>query len=184
MRLYVAMELPEELRKILADLSSDLQRQIDGRFVDPSLYHVTLAYIGETPDEKVTNVAEIVRKACIGLSPTSASLLGLGRFGKPSNGILVARIDDNGTITNIGNSVRRALSENEISFDPKPIKPHVTLARKVDTRAHRDILEKARQIDSPSATFDVVTLFQSTRVDGALAYLPQQRCTLQGDCEL
>ena len=48
MRLFIALEIPPVLRDDMAIMSRQLRERIQGRFIPPENYHITLAFIGET----------------------------------------------------------------------------------------------------------------------------------------
>jgi 2'-5' RNA ligase len=75
MRLFVALDLPYEVRQRLAGLAVGLQ---GARWVPPENYHVTLRFIGETPGHR----AEEIDLALAALRGRAFSLVmsGVGTF--------------------------------------------------------------------------------------------------------
>ena len=59
MRLFIAIELPDTLRETLRRSLDPLERGwTRGRGLDPAGYHLTLAFLGEQPRERLEAVTE------------------------------------------------------------------------------------------------------------------------------
>ena len=78
MRLFVALDLPWELRQRLAALSGG---GIPGaRWVPPENYHLTLRFIGETPGHRAEEID--IALATLRARGFSLTLAGVGTFAK------------------------------------------------------------------------------------------------------
>lgn len=122
MRLFVAVQPSEEFRKALSVLQYRLQASgITARYLDPSNFHLTLAFIGEWP-ENIAGILPAVEK------PFILKLSHAGIF--PEAKVLWAGVAPSDALNQLAASVRNALSEAGIPFDPKPFVPHITLGRK------------------------------------------------------
>ena len=64
MRLFVAAVLPDAVLDALAETSALLRGSVRGRFVAPDSFHVTLAFLGDTPAERVDDAAGAIEMAC------------------------------------------------------------------------------------------------------------------------
>src|SRR5262249_40219683 len=65
MRLFIAVDLPTDIRKALADIQNDLRPLTDSaRWVSTDSIHVTLKFLGEVPDKRL----EDINTALTGLS--------------------------------------------------------------------------------------------------------------------
>ena len=65
MRLFIAIDIDERIRKALSDLQRRLQseadiKKSDAKWVRPDAIHLTLKFLGEVEDEKVVEVCNIV----------------------------------------------------------------------------------------------------------------------------
>ncbi|MGC8631476.1 MAG: RNA 2',3'-cyclic phosphodiesterase [Thermoprotei archaeon] len=132
MRVFIAVDLPEgEAKRSVAALINSLKNKQELKTVSPENLHFTLAFIGETNAEEVNKVCKIVDD--INQAAFTAELSGLGFF--PNKGtprviwIGVPKERGGDKMVALANSIRQALKENNISFDPKPFAPHLTLAR-------------------------------------------------------
>ena len=88
MRLFIAVELPENMLDALAETSADLRDCVQGRYVRPDMFHVTLAFLGELEAAKIPALESIIERIASQHSPIEISLGELGSFGKRGNAIL------------------------------------------------------------------------------------------------
>jgi RNA 2',3'-cyclic 3'-phosphodiesterase len=134
-RLFVAVAVPPAIASTAFELLPDIPAL---RRVRPELMHVTLAFLGAVPDERLDDAAAAVRDAAEGWRSFAVSLDRLGRFplsGAPT--VTWLGIGRGATeIAALAEAVRRALAAHEVPFDAKPFRPHLTLAR-VRERAGR-----------------------------------------------
>jgi len=125
MRLFVALELPEEVKDRLASLTGGLPGV---RWVRPENYHLTLRFIGEVPgymaDELDLALANIRAK------PFELSLSGLGTFEKAgrvqSLHVVAERTPG---LAHLQTKIETALQRAGLPAERKRFAPHVTLAR-------------------------------------------------------
>lgn len=80
-RTFVAMAIPDDRRAKLGRLQSLIAPEMPGtRWVDPSLFHVTLAFLGDVPHADLGGVCRAVASACADRDPLRLRLEGLGVF--------------------------------------------------------------------------------------------------------
>ena len=148
MRLFIALPLPAEIASAAAALTPVLPGL---RPVKPELLHVTLAFIGRVPDERLADVIDATRAAAARLTAFDVSLASAGRFpegGRP-HVVWIGMTDGAAESAELSAGVRRELAARELPFDDKPFRPHVTLARvkdDVDRPEARDIATAAAKL--------------------------------------
>src|SRR5947208_14981735 len=79
MRVFIAVDLPNELRKEFADLERQLKPSTDtARWVAPESIHITLKFIGEVPEKSTDDIDA----ALTGLTwkPFTITVRGVGFF--------------------------------------------------------------------------------------------------------
>jgi 2'-5' RNA ligase len=70
MRFFIALEIPEQDRQGLQELQRQIAEIIpDMRLSEPEKLHLTLAFLGDHPDELQRDLTEALRKACLGIKP-------------------------------------------------------------------------------------------------------------------
>ena len=132
MRLFVAAELPEEIREALAETSALLRGCVRGRYVAPNSFHVTLAFLGEVEPHCVNGVCNALERGCAGHTAFPISLGDFGCFGKRSKATLWQGFSNATALTKLAETVRAELRAEGFRFDEKPFIGHVTLMRSAD----------------------------------------------------
>ncbi len=157
MRLFVAIELSEEIRKSITDAMHALKKQgVAGNFAPKQNLHVTLAFIGEVED------AGPVKKALEGISvkPFRLALDQMGTF----DDLLYVGVKGNQGLSGAAKAVREALGAHGVSFDGKKFKPHITVIRRMSGNW------KAVPAPKGEMTVKKISLMRSSMKDGKTVY--------------
>ena len=104
-------------------------------------WHITLAFLGDIPDDRVDRAAEALTAAAADLRPVTVQFAGGGTFGRGGFTILWAGIGgDVDGLRALAQAVRAQLRRRRIPFDAKAFRPHVTISRP-GARVASDLLE-------------------------------------------
>lgn len=131
-RLFVAVDLPAEVKSALSELRDAWQKKIPtARWSKPENMHLTLRFIGaNVPAEKV----EPIKSALAGIRADrfNLSLARLGRFPpseKKAPRVLWAGIMRNDGLDALHAAVETALNSAGFAPENRSFNPHITLAR-------------------------------------------------------
>ena len=81
MRLFIAIEIPEDIKEYLAKIQEEIDDTLAKiRFVNKNQIHLTLKFLGEVQPNNAEKTKDILKK--IALSPFSVNLSGIGVFPK------------------------------------------------------------------------------------------------------
>lgn len=149
-RCFVAIELPEALKKALESLRRRLDLpQFDVRWVEPANLHLTLRFLGEIPEEELPAVEEASSRAAQVSSAFSLKIQGLGAFPKPEAPRVVwAGAEPHQPLIHLEKKLSRELSLFRFPPPDKPFRPHLTLGRVKSSRGLgelRRLLERNRE---------------------------------------
>ena len=133
LRLFVAVDLPEDVREALHRLQSDLrQEELSGlRWVRPEGVHLTLKFLGETPAERVPAIEGSLAAGLLGTEPFRLALGATGTFGG-RRGPRVVWLDITGDVQRLQGlqaAVERAMVGVGFAPEERQYSPHLTLAR-------------------------------------------------------
>lgn len=160
MRLFVGLRPTDEFRSALSLLQDRLRAAgVTGQYLDPSNLHMTLAFIGEWPEE-VTEVLPEVEE------PFSLVLSHIGFF--PEAKVLWAGVEKSVALERLAGRVRHGLADSGIPFDPKRFNPHITLARKPSVPA--GVVVSEIEIPRAEMTVEEVCLYRSDRGKNGMVY--------------
>ena len=113
MRLFIAINLSQEMRESLIDLQNDwYDSGVRGNYSPEENLHLTLAFIGALKSVRFT--------------PFPLALEGVGAFGD----LWWAGLTDSPALSALAKRVRHALATAGIPFDRKRFNPHITLLRR------------------------------------------------------
>ena len=168
MRLFIGLQVNETVRQALANVTATLAPRVEAKYVPALLYHLTLVYLGERPESALPDLCSLLAETAATGAPFQLAIHGLGFFQNAENAILYADVEPCGELLALDMALRQRLTLAAEGFDPKPLKPHITLARKVR------LVDGLPSVTIPDLCFPVeaVTLFHSTRIDGELRYIP------------
>ena len=160
MRLFAGLRPSDGFRSALSLLQDRLRAAgVTGQYLDPANLHMTLAFIGEWP-ENVTEVLPGVE------DPFPLVLSHIGFF--PEAKVLWAGVEKSGALERLAGRVRRSLAEAGIPFDPKKFYPHITLVRKPSVP--NGIIISETEIPPAVMTVDEVCLYRSAREKSGMVY--------------
>jgi 2'-5' RNA ligase len=135
MRLFVAVDLPDEARQAIAVhqklLAGPLSKSKEGlKLVEPSRMHLTLLFIGEAQEARVPAIVESMN-APASMPPFDVTFGGVGVF--PPRGaahVLWLGITEGGDqLARLQHDIAERVRELDIEFDDRPFHPHLTLGR-------------------------------------------------------
>ncbi len=145
-RLFVACELPEEVRRAMGGLVESLRAQSDGavRWVNPQSMHVTLKFLGDVPERQIPAVKMALQEAVVRHSAFFLELSNIGSFGGREGIRLMwaAVAGDVLRLEALARDVNRALAVVGFQPETRPFRPHLTLGRvrnDVPTRQRAEI---------------------------------------------
>ena len=163
MRLFVAVEPPAEALDHLAAFTAGLAVVRTGtRVTARHLWHVTLAFIGEVPDERLPAAVEAVDATVVDQDPVALRIAGGGRFGRGKFTVMWAGIE--GDLRPLRLAVARELRRVRLPFDAKKFRPHLTVARPGDRLPREDIdadVAKLTTYEGPLWTVEGIRLVRS-----------------------
>ncbi len=169
-RLFVALELPDDVRQVLVEWRRRVVGNLRGlRLVAPESLHVTLCFLGW----RLASETEPIVAACDGVaSQPQARLLIADAIWLPPRrpGVLAVRLDDaNGTLGDIQQAFAEALeSAGFYTPENRPFLPHVTVGRVArGARVRAVALPAPQRIEFDGST---VALFRSRPMAGGSRY--------------
>lgn len=150
MRIFVALDIPEEVRRRVADFAAALQqREPRARWLRAVSIHVTLKFIGEASPpqvEKIRRALGSVRAA----APAELRLRGAGFFPDERRPrVFWVGIEANPVLADLADQIERALEPLGIARESRAFRPHLTLARLEGLRGAGHLRQALAEADTP-----------------------------------
>jgi len=173
MRLFAALDPSAEVHDALVRLLDQLGPTARLRWTRPEGIHLTLKFIGEYPDERLTALEQTLA-ALPPPPPFEVRVSGLGFFPNPRNPrIFWAGIQAPDELVRLAAAIDQALEPLGIAPEHRAYSPHLTLAR-IEDRTPLDRLHPAIQtlptLDFGAFTPDRFYLYRSQRTPSGSVY--------------
>jgi RNA 2',3'-cyclic 3'-phosphodiesterase len=174
MRLFIAMDIPEDVRSSIAALAAKLRPACrNARWVRIEGLHVTLKFIGETSPEK-TDAIKTALASIPSRAPIPITFRGLGFFPDERRPhVLWAGIKAGTDLAALAGDVESALEPLGIPREGREFSPHLTLARLETPRvleSFQDAVKKAGRLAFGRAIAEEFHLYQSVLKPGGAEY--------------
>ena len=142
MRLFVAIELTDDVREALTDVQSALGNTADGiRWVRAEQLHLTVKFLGDVPDAEVTRAAEAVARSAARARPFEMDLTECGCF--PPHGpvriVWAGTHDPSGSLLECINALEEEMEGIGFPKESRPFSPHITIGRAKEGRSGQGV---------------------------------------------
>ncbi len=151
MRLFVAVSPSADA---LADLAEGLAaaQTLDAagalRWSRPETWHLTLAFLGEVPDEDLPTLRARLERAGRRHAEHAVAFRGAGRF---DGRVLWVGLDGaRSELRALAQSVQAAVRRSGIAVEDRPYRPHLTVARAASPSDLRPYVEALRGYSGPA----------------------------------
>lgn len=130
MRLFIAIEIPEEIRAAYSALLKEFRAiSPQAKWVRAENLHVTLKFLGETSPEKLEALRKVLPVVQLP-EPVRLEFRGLGFF--PSEKrlrVFWAGVEASANLKTLAADIDRATHQLGFPLEERPFTPHLTLAR-------------------------------------------------------
>jgi 2'-5' RNA ligase len=181
MRLFVAVELDRALRQALARAWERSRHLVRGAAssVGEERIHLTLRFLGETPDPRIQDALEAAEAAAGTTRPFAFVMRGLGCFPKPTLGrVFWAGIEPCPPLEALARRIEVELRGRGFPPEPRGFSPHVTLARSKGPPVRLEAALDGREPRFGEQEVDELTLFESRLSPRGSTYVPLARVAL------
>ena len=190
-RAFIAIELPETVKKSLAEMQQHLRVQpSEGiKWVSPESIHLTLKFLGWVARERIENIESAISQSVTGFEPFNLGLTGLGAFPnlRRMNVIWCGLSGDIPKLNALQQSVERYVSPLGYPTENRAFSPHLTLARlreEVSSETKQRLAAKITGTNvEPGLTIpvDAVSLMQRTLLPTGAIYTELGRFQLPSE---
>ncbi len=184
MRLFIAIEIPHEIKAALAAAQNHLRQiRADVSWTKPENIHLTLKFLGEVEESRLNEIRQVMNDAVSETSLFSLGLQGMGVFpDERQPRVLWAGLT--GAIEQLQKLQRRldgGLRQINVSDGNNDFHPHLTIGRIKSNRNTRELLAEAQQYALPALSFNVseIVLMKSELHPAGARYMVLIRAPLE-----
>lgn len=184
-RLFVGARISVAAANTLAGCAETLARRaktagVDLRWVAPTNYHVTLAFLGWTGIDAIGAVCDALVAATSGLDRLTFRTSRLGAFPSLDKAsVLWAGIEDGAPLGRLAQSVGESMFALGFAREASAYHPHVTIARLREARAIREVVLPMAEQMFGDTRLDAVTLFESETKSSGSVYRELQKISFK-----
>jgi len=188
MRLFVAIDINDDVRAAVAKLQQELKGRMKNqnglKWVNPELMHLTLKFLGEADENRVDEVSDAVEIACGDKKVFEFSLSTVGTFGRPVKVLWLGNEEPGEKIVRLAADIEQALEQLGFEKEDRPFSVHLTLARVKDSGVDknlRQLLKNYAQMQIPKVLVDSVCLYKSQLTSDGPVYTLLRKIELKKD---
>ncbi len=127
MRLFVAVDISDDLRDKLTPVVNEMSKFGGVKAVEPQNLHITLLFLGEVKEERVGAIENELSQ--VEFKPFTIRVRGVGAFPNPSSPRVVwVGVENDGELKKLADSVYQQLKKLGFKRD-KDFSAHITVAR-------------------------------------------------------
>jgi 2'-5' RNA ligase len=150
MRLFVAVNLPAQIRERLAAEQDRLRRaQADVSWVRAENIHVTLKFLGETEEKRLDRIRPALLEVARGSVPFRIQVSGLGSFGGRVPRVVWVGVQEGAEpLSRLAKDVEAAMARLGFPKERRGFSAHITLGRVRSARNAEALLTALAQAET------------------------------------
>jgi len=168
MRLFIAINLSEEIKDSLCETISDLRAAARrGRYTHRENLHLTLVFIGET--DLIDDILDVMEEVCMEVftEPITLTLSGAGAFRGRGGDLHWVGLENTPELKRLAGALGDGLREAGFGIEKRRFVPHITIGREIVIDPGSDSGVNVRMAEMQA---DRISLMRSDRPGGTLVY--------------
>lgn len=170
MRVFIAINIDEQIRKALGGLQNELRskvdiRKSDAKWVNPDNMHLTLKFLGEIKDVQVVDICNITKEVASRHKSFELDVETVGHFGGRSARVLwVGTGQNSNNLLQLQNDLEEQLASAGWPKETRKFSGHLTLCRVRNSKAGvklAQITEEYKDFKLGTIWADLVSVYQS-----------------------
>jgi len=165
-RLFIAIKIVPQ--PILLNIYKDIKQHCSAskiKWVDESLFHLTLKFLGNTYEERIKTIVDVMIKTGENIQPFVFNLKGVGMFGSQYQPrVIWFGIENNTQLTLLGQYLIEQLHKAGFPHDRQNFVPHLTVGRIKyiqNKQRFQKILSKYQRQTLQKVTVNQIILYES-----------------------
>jgi len=176
-RIFIALKV--EPGDILLRMHSSLRSLLGNekiKWVDPGNIHLTLAFLGDTDDDRIKIAGIMLKNTCSGFGEFDFTLAGTGIFKSYNDPkVIWIGIEESEKLRKLNDIINTGLKDTGFKVEDRPFKPHLTFGRirfVKDIDALRSALERYQNNPIQKVQVKEVILYESILKPTGPVYKP------------
>jgi 2'-5' RNA ligase len=165
-RIFIAIKVNpgEKLERMISDIKS-LLRSERIKWVDPGNNHLTLVFLGDTPESRIGQLSATIGNICSRFPEFGFNLAGTGVFRNYSDPkVIWAGINTSGQLEKLQSFITSGIKSIDFRVEERPFKPHLTIARIksiIDKENLKSVINKYSDVNFQQVPVKEIILYES-----------------------
>ncbi len=160
-RIFIAIELPEEIKQNLIDVQKNFQ-DLKAKWIKPEHMHLTMVFLGDVEEQRILRIEKICQKAVQELEPFEIEFIGLGGFPNSRRPhILWVGIENSEKLIKLQSGLASRLKNLGFKTENRKFTPHLTLARLKRRTNLKTAIEKFSKTNFGKMKVSQIHIFKS-----------------------
>jgi RNA 2',3'-cyclic 3'-phosphodiesterase len=151
-------------------------------WVDPVNIHLTLAFLGDTEEDRIKIAGLMLKRECSGFREFTFTLKGAGLFKSFHDPrVIWIGIEDSEMLFRLNDNILTGLKDTGFRIEERPFKPHITFGRiklLKNPEILKSVLDKYNETEIQEVNVGEVILFESILRPAGPLYKPIGRFPL------
>ena len=166
MRLFIAINFPNEIKSTIAKISADLKQfAMRGNFSFDENLHLTLVFLGECNFQQMETIKSVMNKTIF--SNFMLTFDKVGYFKRDGSAVWWISLIESEPLYNLQADLTNSLSQKGFVLENRQYTPHITFGRQVIMPAKF----VRPEIEEVSFKVTSIELMKSERINGKLTYI-------------
>ena len=170
MRLFIAIDINDQIKNALSNLQKQIQNQIDAgksdvKWVQPENTHLTLKFLGEVKDDKVAGLCNVVKDVASRFKGFDLDIERLGYFGSRSAKVLwVGTGAGSDNLCELAGRLEKQLARAGWHEENRKFAGHLTVCRVKNAKTGlkiANICDDYKDFKAGTVTVDSIKIYQS-----------------------
>jgi RNA 2',3'-cyclic 3'-phosphodiesterase len=176
-RIFIAVkvEAGETLLRMISSLKTGLINE-SIKWTKPENIHITLAFLGDTEEEMIKIISEMLKEKCERSGKFELIIKGSGVFTKNSEPrVIWIGIEQSEKFSQLNGLIKSGLGEAGIGIEDRPFNPHLTLGRIKnikDKEVLKSLLNGFQNKEIQKVAVNEVILYESILLPAGPVYKP------------
>jgi 2'-5' RNA ligase len=176
-RIFIALkvEAEESLLKMISSFKSGLTNE-SIKWTNPDKIHITLAFLGDTEEEKIRIISTMLKEKCEGFGKFELIIRGSGVFKNLNDPHAIwTGIDPSDKLVKLNDLIMNGLRSADVKMEGRPFKPHLTLGRikyLKDKTVLKTLMDEFQNLEIQKVPVNEVILYESTLLQSGPVYKP------------
>ncbi|GEK88228.1 2'-5' RNA ligase [Alkalibacterium putridalgicola] len=172
MRLFIAIELDSQVKRVLTDIQLNLKDSISkGNYTSSDNFHITLRFIGEVNEDEAEKLKKAIDDTVQQIQPFTLYLGGLGHFPRKNKEIIWVGVKGQAEkLFKLKEQLETELEVSGFSKEEQDYIPHITMVRQALLEKGFDEIKADLRVPEEKIAVKSLSLMESKRVEGDLVY--------------